>query len=71
MTNKELQEYLKQFPDDATIETLSVYHGYYGLESMWEYLDPKEHLQCDDYRVETAPEDLENKVFIRIGSSRY
>ena len=63
MTNKELQDYLKTFPDDAEIECIEVnvarYYTAYSFESLTkcgiEFLDFKN----DNY--------LPGKSFIRIG----
>jgi hypothetical protein len=67
MTNKELQEYLKQFPDDAIMECLEEdTSGYY---SYTKYVDMNiDNLEDLDFRlIENVSNVLKDKVFIRIG----
>lgn len=39
MTNKELQEILSKYPDDATMECLEGYAQFYETATRWVYMD--------------------------------
>lgn len=64
MTNKELQEYLKQFPDDAEIECIEINTRSWDMTYSYQPLNP-EYIEFLDFRNDNY---LPGKCFIRIGN---